>query len=121
MDTVISLRAHLAEEGAVPGHKDVEVHITKGRNLPPNASQPFIATLAGQDGAMAWEYGDLAQKKTAQIEELLRMGMPISQVVLETGCASSLAYRVKDRLSSAGAIKWKGSGRGRKARSDIDG
>lgn len=119
MDTVISLRAHQAEEGSAPGHKDVEVHITKGRNLPPNASQPFIATLAGENGAMTWQYGDLAVKKTTQIEELLRIGMPMSQIILETGAASSLVYRIKDRLSQSGAIKWKGSTRGRK-RADLD-
>jgi len=119
---VISLRAHQAEEGAAPGHKDVEVHITKGRNLPPNVSQPFIATLTGNDGdGMTWQHGDLLTRKTTQVEEFLRMGMPITQVIAETGCSSSLAYKIKDRLKAAGAIQWKSSGRGRgRKRSDLD-
>lgn len=115
MDTVISLRAHEQAEGATPGHKDVEVHVTKGRNLPPNVSQPFIATLAGADGAMAWEYGDLSVRKGEQVAELLRLGMPVSQVIVETGCAHSFAYRIRDKLKEEG-VQFKTSKRGPKRR-----
>jgi hypothetical protein len=123
MDTVISLRKHDSEDGASAGYKDVEVHVTKGRNLPPNMTEPFIATLSSPlhlGDSMAWTSGDLAVRKAAQIEELLRTGMPISAVIQETGCGSSFAYRIKDRLVQSGDLSWKGSGRGRK-RKDIDG
>lgn len=119
MDTVISLRPHEAAEGATPGHKDVEVHVTKGRNLPPNIMQPHMATLAGSiDGGMYWESGDLALKKSEQVEDLLRLGMPISQVVLEAGCSSSLAYRIRDKLKGQG-MQFKTSKPGPKRR-DLD-
>lgn len=123
MDTVISLRKHDTAEGSSPGYKDVEVHVTKGRNLPPNMAEPFIATLSSPlhlGTAMAWTSGDLGVRKTQQIEELLKTGMPISAIIQETGCASSLAYKIKDRLQESGAINWKSSNRGRKRR-DLDG
>jgi hypothetical protein len=125
MDTVISLREHKDEDGSAPGHQDVEVHIPKGRNLPKNMKDPFIATLCSQgivNGApesMFWTRGDLLTRKTNQVEELLRAGVPISAVIQETGCATSLAYRIKDRLVANGSMKWTGSSKGRK-RKDLD-
>ncbi len=119
MDTVISLRPHEAAEGATPGHKDVEVHVTKGRNLPPNIMQPHMATLAGSgDGAMAWESGDLTLKKGEQVEELLRLGVNATEVIKETGASHSFVYRIRDRLRQEG-MQFKSSKRGPKRR-DID-
>lgn len=123
MDTVISLRKHEAEEGGTPGYKDVEVHVTKGRNLPPHMAEPFIATLSSPlhlGSSMAWTSGDLMARKGQQVEELLKTGMPIQAVIAETGCGSSFAYRIKDRMVQSGELSWKGSNRGRKRR-DLDG
>lgn len=109
MDTVVSLRRHEAVDGAVPGFTDIEIHIVKGRDLPPGHVEPYLATLANPPGdplAIAWEGKDLGDRKSAQIEELLKLGMPVGQVVTEVGCASSFAYRVKDRLVKAGEIKY---------------
>jgi hypothetical protein len=120
MDTVISLRPHEAQEGATPGHKDVEVHVTKGRNLPPNIMQPHMATLSGSgDGAMAWESGDLTLRKGEQVEELLRLGVNATEVIKETGASHSFVYRIRDRLRQEG-MQFKTSKRGPKRR-DIDG
>jgi hypothetical protein len=107
MDTVLSLRAHTAADGATPGYKDVEVHVTKGRNLPPDMAEPFIATLSsplhlGQ--TLAWSSGELGARKIEQIEEMLKAGMPVSAVIQELQCASSFAYRVRKRLEEAGQL-----------------
>lgn len=121
MDTVVSLRWHKPPEGEGQQHDTViEVHVVKGRNLPRGELEPFIATLSGSaadregNQTLAWTTEDLGPKKAEQIESMLKMGMPISQIVTELGCASSFAYRVKDRLEGAGTLKYKHSGRGRK-------
>lgn len=119
MDTVVSLRKHDDPEGQSPGYTDIEVHIKKGRNLPPGHVEPFIATLgaAGFDkDALAWAAGELEARKARQIEELLKLGMPVSQVVTEVGCASSFAYRVKDRLVAAGSLSYQKQRPGRRQR-----
>lgn len=123
MDTVISLRQHQPPDGQTPGYKDVEIHVTKGRNLPPNMTEPFIATLSSPlhlGTSMAWSSGDLMARKTEQIKELLRTGVPMSAIVQETGCSSALAYRIKDDMVRSGQIQWQGSGRGRKRRADLE-
>jgi hypothetical protein len=120
MDSVLSLRAHTPADGAAPGYKDVEVHVTKGRNLPPEMQEPFIATLSSpfhQKDMLAWSSGELGARKIEQIEELLKTGMPVAAVIQELGCASSFAYRVRKRLEESGDLKQHRAKAGRKARS----
>lgn len=105
MESVVSLRKHESAEVARPGQHDVEIHITKGRNLAPEQKEPFIATLSSPEpDAMAWSHGDLGARKGAQIEEMLLMGMPISAIVAELGCGMSYAYRVRDQLIKEGRM-----------------
>lgn len=126
MDTVISLRRHDNPDGGTPGFHEIEVHITKGRNLPPGQLDPYMATLSApfprtqEDDSLVWSSSELAARKKDQIEEMLSMGMPISQVVTELGCASSFAYRVKDELVKAGRINYqpRKSGRPRKGEAE---
>jgi putative DNA primase/helicase len=123
MDTVVSLRRHDAPDGAVPGFTEIEVHIKKGRNLPQGHIEPYIATLAAgmfDKGVLAWSTGELAASKRVQIEELLKLGMPISQVITETGAAASFAYRVKDAMVKAGTLTWAAGKPGRKKRTGED-
>lgn len=99
METVVSLRKHEAVEGATPGHHDVEIHIVKGRNLPPEQKEPFIATLSSPEmDAMAWSHGSLGNKKIDQIERMFRDGVPAAAIIAETGAAASFVYRVRSEL-----------------------
>jgi hypothetical protein len=107
MDTVVSLRRHDNADGAQPGYSDIEIHIKKGRNLPHGMLEPYIATLSSPDeGSLVWTTGELAARKKIQIEEMLVTGVPISQIISETGAAASFAYRVKDAMVSDGRLKW---------------
>lgn len=118
MDTVISLRRHDAEAGAAPKLTEVEVHTVKGRNLPPGMTEPYIATLAAPytdaGGDLTWSCGELGARKAVQIRELLELGMPVSQIIIEVGCANSLAYRIQAEMRSAGVLKNTQGKRGRK-------
>jgi Bifunctional DNA primase/polymerase, N-terminal/AAA domain/Primase C terminal 1 (PriCT-1) len=121
MDTVISLRRHEPPEGQTPGFTETEVHIVKGRNLPPGMLEPYVATLSSPfagtpaaSGDLIWSSGELAPRKAAQIEEMLKMGMPVGQIVTELNCASSFAYRVKDRMVKAGLLAYENRKSGRK-------
>lgn len=117
MDTVLSLRRHESTEGSCPGFTDIEVHVKKGRNLPQGAIEPYLATLAAgmiDKSVLAWTHGELAASKRRQIEELLKLGVPMSQVIVETGAASSFAYRVREQMTKDGALpKSKGKGKPR--------
>lgn len=122
MDTVVSLRRHENADGQAPGYTEIEVHITKGRNLPPGHVEPYIATLASQmfdKDTLAWSSGELAVRKGEQIAEMLKLGMPIAQVITETGCNASFAYRIKDRLVASGDLTFTPGRPGRKRRNSL--
>lgn len=105
METVVSLRKHETPDGHNPGFHDVEIHITKGRNLPPEQKEPFIATLSSPaHDSMAWSHGALGTRKRDQIEQMLRDGVPVTHVVAETQTAASFVYRIRTELMQAGKL-----------------
>jgi putative DNA primase/helicase len=107
MDTVLSLRPHERTEGPVPGYHDVEVHVVKGRNLPPEVRSPLIATLGGAAGSdLVWTHQSMGSGASERIRSLLKLGMPIKDVIDEVGCNRSLAYRIKAEMKhDAGSAK----------------
>jgi hypothetical protein len=113
METVVSLRKHETEEGVTSFGHDIEIHITKGRNLAPQQKEPFIASLVAMEDSMAWNCGpDLANKKRDQIEQMLRDGVPAGAIVEDLGVNRAYVYRVKSQLGLA-SMKPKGNWKGR--------